>query len=55
MNGKYSVKDVILLLSKLKIYDFEGEELMSELPKQVKVLAEKLELNPDLLRIDRRS
>lgn len=55
LNKKWSVKDVILLLSKVKIYDFEGEELMSEVPKQVRLLAKKLELDLHLLRINRRS
>ena len=55
LNKKYSVKDSILMLSKVKIYDFEDEEILSEVPKQVRLIAEKLDLNLDLLRIERRS
>lgn len=52
LNRKYSVKDVILQLSKVKIYDFDGGELMSEIPKKVRGLAEKLGVDLDLLRIN---
>jgi len=55
LNKKCSVKDLILQLSKVKVYDFEGEELLSEVPKQVRLLSEKLELDFDLLRIKWRS
>jgi hypothetical protein len=36
----------------VKIYDFDGGELMSEIPKKVRGLAEKLGVDLDLLRIN---
>lgn len=55
LNKKYSVSDVFIQFSKVKIYDFEGGEVMSEVPKKVRELAEKLEVDFDLLRISRES
>lgn len=55
LNKKYSVSDVMLQFSKVKMYDFEGGEIMSEVPKQIRELSEKLEMNLDLLRINRES
>lgn len=55
LNKKYSVSDIMLQLSKVKMYDFEGGEVMGEVPKQVRELAAKLEMNLDLLRINRES
>jgi transposase len=52
LNRKYSVKDVILQFFKVKIYDFDGGELMSEIPKKVRELAENLGVNLNLLRIN---
>jgi hypothetical protein len=55
LNKKYSVSDLMLQFSKVKMYDFEGGEIMSEIPKQVRELAEKLEVNFNLLRINKES
>jgi len=55
MNKKYSVKDVFLQLSKIKIYEFSETDLISEIPKKVKKITETLELDLDLLRIKGRS
>lgn len=55
LNKKYSVGDILLELSKIKIYEYEGGEVMSEIPKRVREIVEKLNLNPDLLRINGRS
>ena len=55
MNKKYSVKDVFLQLSKIKIYEFSETDLISEIPKKVRKIVEALELDLDLLRIKGRS
>jgi transposase len=55
MNKKYSVKDVFLQLSKIKIYEFSETDLVSEIPKKVKKIVETLNLDIDLLRIKGRS
>ena len=55
LNKKISVNDLILQLSKIKIYDFEQEELLNEIPKQVRKIIKKIDLDLDLLRIKRRS
>lgn len=52
LNRKYSVKDVLLQFSKVKIYDFDSGELMSETPRKTRKLAEKLKANLNLLRIN---
>jgi transposase len=55
MNKKYSVKDVFLQLSKIKIYEFSETDLVSEIPKKVKKIVNNLNIDLDLLRIKRRS
>jgi hypothetical protein len=50
LNKKYSVSDVLLQLSKIKIYEFENSEVLSEIPKKVREIIEALELDIDLLR-----
>ena len=44
LNRKYSPKDVLLKLSKVFLINYETRSIMTEVPKQVKNLAEKLEL-----------
>jgi transposase len=55
MNKKLSVKDTILQLSKIKIYEFENAEIISEIPNKVKEIVEAMEIDLDLLRIKGRS
>ena len=55
LNKKYSVGDVVLELSKVKIYEYENGETMSEIPKRVRKIVEQLNIDFDLLRIDGRS
>ena len=44
LNRKYSPKDVLLKLSKVSMINYETRSVMTEVPKQVRNLAEKLEL-----------
>jgi len=55
MNKKYSVKDIFLQLSKIKIYEFNETDLVSEIPKKVRKIIENLKIDLDLLRIKGRS
>jgi len=50
LNKKYSTSDILLQLSKIKIYKFENSEVLSEVPKKVREIIEALELDIDLLR-----
>jgi len=50
LSKKYSVGDILLQLSKIKIYKFENSEVLSEIPKKVREILEALNLNIDLLR-----
>ena len=42
IDGKYSVRDVLLILSRIKMYRMEKSEIMSEIPKKARELVEKL-------------
>jgi transposase len=55
LNQKYSVQDILLQLSKIKIYEFENGEMQSEIPKKVKDIIEAMTINIDLLRIEGKS
>ena len=50
MDGKYSVRDVILILSRIKMYRFDKQEIMSEIPKKARELVKDLKINLDILR-----
>jgi transposase, IS4 family len=50
MDGKYSVRDVLLILSRIKIYSMERSEIMSEVTKKVKDLMSDLKIDLDILR-----
>jgi hypothetical protein len=50
LSKRYSVSDALLQLSKIKIYKFEGSEVLSEIPKKVREITDTLGLNLDLLR-----
>ena len=49
IDGKYSVRDVLLILSRIKMYRMEKSEIMSEIPKKSRELVEKLEIDLDIL------
>ena len=49
IDGKYSVRDVLLILSRIKMYRMEYGEIMSEIPKKARELVEKLEIDLSML------
>ena len=49
MNGKYIVRDVLLIMSKIKMYKIWKSELMSEIPKKVKDLVNYLKIDLGML------
>ena len=49
IDGKYSVRDVLLILSRIKMYRMEKSEIMSEVPKKSRELVEKLGIDLDML------
>ena len=50
IDGKYSVKDVLLILSRIKIYRMEKGEIISELPKKARDLVSDMKIDLDILR-----
>ena len=50
IDGKYSVRDVLLILSRIKMYRMEKGEIMSEVPKKAKDLVSDLKIDLDILR-----
>ena len=50
IDGKYSVRDVLLILSRIKIYRMERNEIMSEVPKKAKDFVSDLKIDLDILR-----
>ena len=50
IDGKYSVRDVLLILSRIKIYRMERQEVISEIPKKARELVQKLGIDLDILR-----
>ena len=50
IEGKYSVRDVLLILSRIRIYRTEKGEIMSEIPKKAKDLVSDLKIDLDILR-----
>jgi transposase len=49
IDGKYSVRDVLLILSRIKMYRMEKSEIMGEIPKKARELVEKLGIDLDML------
>jgi len=49
IEGKYSVRDVLLILSRIKMYRMEKSEIMGEIPKKARELVEKLGIDLDML------
>ena len=50
MDGKYSVRDVLLILSRIKIYDMWKQEILGEMPKKSRELVESLNIDTEILR-----
>lgn len=50
ISGKYSVRDVLLILSRIKVYRMENGEIMSEIPKKANDLVANLKIDLDILR-----
>jgi hypothetical protein len=48
-NDKGSTSDVLLILSRIKMYLMEKSEIMSEIRKKSRELVEKLEIDLDML------
>ena len=49
IDGKYSVRDVLLMLSRIKIYRMEKGEIISELPKKAGDLVSDMKIDLDIL------
>ena len=49
IDGKYSVRDILLLLTWIKIYGMEKKEIISEIPKKAKDLVKDLRIDRDML------
>ncbi len=50
LDGKYSVRDILLILSRIKMYQMEKSEIMSEMPKKAKDLVSYLKIDLSILR-----
>ena len=50
IDGKYSVRDILLILSRLKMYRMEKGEIMSDVPKIAKDLVSDLKIDLGILR-----
>lgn len=50
IDGKYSVRDIILILSRIKVYEVEGAEIMGEIPKKADDLVKGLKIYLNMLR-----
>ena len=52
IDGKYSVRDILLILSRIKMYRMEKWEIMSEITKKSRELVEKLDIDLSMLCIN---
>ena len=52
IDGKYSVRDILLILSRIKMYRMEKSEFMSEITKKSRELVEKLDIDLGMLCIN---
>ena len=50
IDGKYSVRDILLILSRIKMYRMEKGEIMSEITKKAKDPVSDLKIDLDILR-----
>jgi transposase len=47
---KYSVQDILLILSRIKVYSVGEEEIMGEIPKDARELVSEMKIDLDILR-----
>ena len=50
VDGKYNLRDVLLILSRINIYDLGKQEMLGEVPKKARELVQDLKINLDILR-----
>ena len=50
IDGKYSVRDVLLIFSRIKVYDLGKQEMLGEIPKKSRELVDHLKIDLDILR-----
>ncbi len=50
IDGKYSVRDVLLILSRIKMYRMEKSEIMSEIPGKARELVSDMKIDLDISR-----
>ena len=50
IDGKYSVRDILLIISRIKIYNTGKNEIMSEVSRKAKELISKLGIDLNILR-----
>ena len=50
IDGKYSVRGVLLILSRIKVYDLGKQEMLGEIPKKSSELVDHLKIDLDILR-----
>lgn len=50
IDGKYSVRDILLILSRIKMYRMDKTEVMSEIPKKAKDIVSDMKIELDILR-----
>ncbi len=50
INGKYSVRDVLLILSRIKMYRMENGEIMGEIPRKAKEIISDMKIDMGILR-----
>lgn len=46
---KYSVQDILLILSRIKVYSVGDEEIMGEIPKDARELVSEMKIDLDIL------
>ena len=49
IGGKYTVRDILIILSRTKMYEMEKSEIMGEVPKKSRELVEKLAIYMSML------
>ena len=51
INGKYSVRDILLILSRIKLYMMENDEIMGEIPMKAREVICDMKIDMSILRI----
>ena len=49
IDGKYSVRDALLILSRIKVYDLGKQEMLGKIPKKSRELVDHLKIDLDIL------